>query len=205
MIEISEKQEAILAFIQQFTAENGYPPTYEEIRSGLGISSKSLVNYHLAALENAQLISRVPNTPRGIQLRQPGELMQLPLAAALAGLGGSDQPPLSQSDMLELTFNCITGQDDVFALKVSHSAAADDFAQAGDIVILQRQERAQNGELLALKLPGYLKTSFRRYFRENGHVRLKSPNTAQADIIAKPTEVQIKGKVLAVIRQADQA
>ncbi len=198
MIEISEKQEAILAFIETFTAENKYPPTYEEIRAGLGISSKSLVNYHLGALENAQLISRVPNTPRGIQLRQSEPLVQLPLASALG------HPPLSQADVLELTFNCITGQDDLIALKVSHNIAAEDFAQDGDIVILQRQDRAQNGELLALKLPGYVKTSFRRYFRENGHVRLKSPDTAQADIIAKPAEVQIKGKVLAVIRQANQ-
>lgn len=198
MIAISEKQEAILAFIEAFTAENKYPPTYEEIRSGLGISSKSLVNYHLAALENAHLIARVPNTPRGIQLRPKGQFVQLPLA-------GSEQPHLSQADVLELTFNCITSQDDVFALKVNQTVAAEDFARDGDIVILQRQERAQNGELLALKLPHTVKTSFRRYFRENGHVRLKSPNTGQADIIAKPTDVQIKGKVLAVIRQADQA
>ena len=203
MIGISEKQETILAFIETFTAENKYPPTYEEIRAGLGISSKSLVNYHLEALENAQLISRVPNTPRGIQLRQTGQHVQLPLASALPGLAESDQPHLNQLDVLELTFDCITGQGNLFALQVSDHDPADDFAQNGDIVILQQQSCARNGELLALKLPG-LKTSFRRYFRENGHVRLKSHDLAQADIIAKPTEVQIKGKVLAVIRQADQ-
>ena len=204
MIEISEKQESILAFIEAFTTENGYPPTYEEIRSGLNISSKSLVNYHLEALENAQRISRAPNTPRSIQLKQNCQLTQLPLVAVFNNAEQDSKPPLSHSDILELTFDCITDQNNLFALKVGQNSTIDGFAQDGDIVILQKQHRAKNGELLALKLPGYLSPSFRRYFRENGHVRLKSPNTAQDDIVASPTDVEITGKVLAVIRQASE-
>jgi repressor LexA len=68
MTGISEKQEEMLAFIQNFVGQNGYPPTYEEIRTGLGISTKSLVNYHLEALEAAQLLTRAPNSPRSIRL-----------------------------------------------------------------------------------------------------------------------------------------
>ena len=54
---ISEKQREMLAFIEDFVEENGYPPTYEEIRTGLNISTKSLVNYHLEVLENAALLT----------------------------------------------------------------------------------------------------------------------------------------------------
>ena len=57
-MEISDKQQEMLAFIENFVEENGYPPTYEEIRIGLDISSKSLVNYHLEVLENAALLKR---------------------------------------------------------------------------------------------------------------------------------------------------
>ncbi len=59
---ISKKQRKMLAFIEDFVEGNGYPPTHEEIRTGLKISSKSLVNYHLEALASAALINRSPNT-----------------------------------------------------------------------------------------------------------------------------------------------
>jgi hypothetical protein len=65
---VSDKQKEMLAFIENFVDRNGFPPTHEEIRVGLNISTKSLVNYHLEALEDAALLSRTPNTPRGIRL-----------------------------------------------------------------------------------------------------------------------------------------
>ena len=68
MIGISDKQGEMLAFIEDFVNQHGYPPTREEIRVGLNISTKSLVNYHLEALEEAALITRIPNTPRGLKL-----------------------------------------------------------------------------------------------------------------------------------------
>jgi len=201
MLEISDKQAEMLAFIENFAAKHGYPPTHEEIRAGLNISSKSLVNYHLGALENARLLNRVPNTPRGIQLNLKQNAAQLPLVNTKP----ADTSPamLSPADVLELTCNCTSDRSNLFAIKINGNAVKDGFVSEGDIVILQRPDQLKNGELVALRLPAHSQTSFKRYYRENGHVRLQSASAAQNETIVKPADVNIQGKVVAVIRQVE--
>lgn len=199
MMGISDKQAEMLAFIENFVGECGYPPTYEEIKTGLNISSKSLVNYHLQVLENAQLLSRVPNTPRGIQLKNNDRSQQLPLAGTVAERQDTPLATLSPADVLELTVNCVTNDGNLYAL--GGGTFADGFVNRGDIVILQGQSQASDGELVAIRLPKKNQISLKRYFRENGHVRLKSVSAAHADLVLKPADVEIRGKVVAVIRQ----
>ena len=74
MKRLSRRQKEMHGFIEDFIGENGYPPTHEEIRQGLKMSTKSLVNHHLKALERKGLIQREPDTPRGIRLLNGLEL-----------------------------------------------------------------------------------------------------------------------------------
>jgi len=67
---------------------------------------------------------------------------------------------------------------------------------------LQGQHQAKNGEVVAVRLPKQCRTTLKRYFRENGHVRLQSTSSTLEEVIAKPSDVEIQGKVVAVIRQA---
>jgi len=62
------RQQTILNFIREFIAREKYPPSYEEIRAGLGLSTKSLVDYHLGILERKNLITREPGLTRTIAL-----------------------------------------------------------------------------------------------------------------------------------------
>ena len=190
MTAINENQVRMLAFIKDFVVANGYPPTHEEIRTGLELSSKSLVNYHLEALEDANLLSRAPNTPRGIQLEAGAPSPVTPWA-----------DEMQQLDVLELTFDSITDRHNLFAVRIDHALANKGFAGDGDVIIIQRQPGAQNGDLVALQLTHERRTEFKRYFRENGHVRLQSPVDAGANIFVRPADVNIQGKVVAVIRQ----
>jgi len=201
MMNISDKQADMLAFIKGFVAEHNYPPTYEEIKTGLNISSKSLVKYHLEALENAQLLSRVPNTPRGIRLKPHRDARQMELTDVTGAALAAALPNLSQADVLELTVNCMANNNNLFALQVNSATLADEFVSQGDIVILQGQRQAKNGDLVAIRLPAKNQIGLKRYYRENGHVRLQSPTAARADLVVKPAEVEIQGKVVAVIRQ----
>jgi repressor LexA len=200
---ISDKQRRMLAFIEKFVEENGYPPTYEEIRVGLNISSKSLVNYHLAALQNAELLTRSPNTPRGIRLTGENETVRVPVvAAALA-----DPPPnvteLDPQEVIELTYDIVPNGQNLYAFKVQNGSMLDALVNEGDIVIVQPQTQAQNGEMVAARLVGQGQTTFRRYYRENGHVRLQPDNPAMEALIVKPESVEVQGKVVAVIRQVE--
>ena len=67
-------QQSILTFIRQFIAASGYPPSYEEIRAGCGLSSKSVVHYHLVRLERAGRLTHKPRSPRSIRLIEHNDL-----------------------------------------------------------------------------------------------------------------------------------
>ncbi|MCB9098020.1 MAG: repressor LexA [Anaerolineales bacterium] len=203
MIKISDKQERMLAFIEEFVGSNGYPPTYEEIRAGLNISTKSLVDYHLGVLESADFITRIPNTPRGLRLAaEPNGL------APVVKNGGEPKPVdsinLSEAEIVELTFDVVSTDSELYALKVDDPAIVGPFVGKGDIIILQRQKCVQNGEVIAARLAAQGQTALGRYYRENGHVRLEPVNTATQSMIVAPDALEIQGKVVAVIRQVDQ-
>ena len=106
-MQISDKQKEMLAFIENFVGKNGYPPTHEEIRMGLNISTKSLVNYHLEALESAALLSRSPNTPRGIRLMSDRETFSVPLAGNLTTSPLTNSNSINEQAVIELTCDIV--------------------------------------------------------------------------------------------------
>lgn len=196
---ISDKQKQMLAFIETFVGRNGYPPTHEEIRAGLKISTKSLVNYHLEALEGASLLSRSPNTPRGIRLANEREPFTVPLTSSPTL--SDNWANLDEQDVVELTCDIVSNTPDLYALKVQGDSMMDALVNDGDIVIIQRQNQAKNGELVAVRLLEQDCTTLKHYYRENGHVRLQPANPTLEPVLVKPAAVQVEGKVMAIIRQ----
>ena len=197
---ISDKQNEMLAFIEDFMEENGYPPTLEEIRVGLGISSKSLVNYHLDVLEKAGHLSRSPNTSRGIRLANENERVRVPLLDGGQG-SASVEPGIDSTEVIELTGDIVPNRRNLYAFKVEGDSMLDAFVNKGDIVVMQRQKKAKNGEMVAVRLGQQNKTLLKHFYRENGHVRLQPANPNTATMIVEPDAVEIQGKVVAVIRQ----
>lgn len=65
---LTPRQQAMLDFIRQFIAKHHYAPTYEEIRVGMNLSTKSLVDYHLTKIEAAGYIGLEPHKARAIYL-----------------------------------------------------------------------------------------------------------------------------------------
>ena len=200
-MQISDKQKQMLAFIEDFMEDNRYPPTLEEIRLGLNISSKSLVNYHLEALENAAILSRTPNKSRGIRLVNESETFRVPFAAKGYDNAGHNGSTIEHDTAIELTSDIVPNRENLYALKVQDDSMVDAFVNIGDVVIMQRQKRAKNGELVAVQLLSQRKTLLKRFYRENGHVRLQSDDPNGETMIVTPQSVQVQGKVVAVIRQ----
>jgi len=198
---ISDKQKEMLAFIETFVEESGYPPTLEEIREGLEISTKSLVNYHLEVLENAGHLTRSPNTSRGIRLVGQNERIRVPLMNDSHNHSQAEMVVNDAQEMIELTGDIVPHRNNLYAFRVNCDSMIDAFINRGDIVIMQRQSKAQNGELVAVRLPKQRTTLLKRFFRENGHVRLQPANPNTATMIVDPEAVEVQGKVVAVIRQ----
>jgi repressor LexA len=106
-------------------------------------------------------------------------------------------------EVIELTCDIVSNTPNLYALKAQGNAMLDALVNDGDIIIIQRQNQAKNGDLVAVRLLEEGRTTLKHYYRENGHVRLQPANPQLEPLMVKPEAVQIEGKVMAIIRQVD--
>ncbi len=208
---LSERQSKILSFLRTFILDNGYPPTIREIGKAVEISSTSVVNYNLEALQRAGHIYRDRTVSRGIRLSEGLEeltgsenLIRIPLVGNIAA--GEPLMPFedaydSDYDYLEVTADLVPQEEKVFALKVEGYSMIDALINDGDIVIMRPAETAETGEMVAAWLQNEGETTLKRFYHEGHRIRLQPENQAMDPIYADPDNVEIKGKVIAVIRQ----
>jgi repressor LexA len=208
---LSERQQNILGFIKSFTLENGYPPTIREIGEATNISSTSVVNYNLNALQKEGYILRERTVSRGIrlkegleELRAAADLIRVPLWGRIVA-GGPIPGPEDDfaGDTIELTRDIVPAGKDTFALEVSGDSMIDALINDGDVVIMQHQVTAEDGDMVAAWLVNEQETTLKRYFHEGKRVRLQPENSQMEPIYVAPDNLQIQGKVLAVVRQVN--
>jgi repressor LexA len=201
MKRLTERQREVHSFIASFVNSKGYPPTHEEIRQGLKMSTKSLVNHHLKALERKGLIEREPDTPRGIRLLDGLRSFKVPLLGHIA----ASAEPISFSDddyqEIELTPDIVKEQEGLYALRVKGDSMMDALINDGDIVVMRHQGVAEVGEMVALRLKDRDETTLKKFYPEGKWVRLQPANPRVEPIFVHPAKVEIQGKVMAVIRQ----
>jgi repressor LexA len=189
-------------FIEAFTIRKGYPPTHEEIRQSLEMSTKSLVNHHLRALERKGLIEREPDTSRGIKLLKGLRSFKVPLLGHIAA-----GEPISFSDdadeEIELTPDIVKEQEGLYALRVKGDSMMDALINDGDIVVMRHQQVAETGEMVAVRLKDRNETTLKKLYPEGKRVRLQPANPRVKPIYVHPAKMEIQGKVIAVIRQME--
>jgi len=209
---LTARRQTLLDFIETFITEHSYPPTYEEIRQGLGLSTKSLVDHHLSALENAGYIERDRSTPRGLRLRikQPKvpvkDAFRVPIVGSI--VAGMPVTAFAESidtaaEALLLTSDIAAPQDGLFALRVRGDSMVDAMVNDGDLVVMKQQSFARDGDMVAVRLIDRDETTLKHFFREPGRIRLQPANPRMQPIFAHPHNVEVQGKVVAVIRRVN--
>jgi len=204
---LTGRQQEIWDFVVDYVGRHGYPPTVREIGSHVGLASPSTVHAHLANLERAGLLKRDPTKPRALELlgnrpaRKAGpeadEERGLPLLGQIAAGG----PLLADQDVEE--YVSVPGRlKGDFLLRVKGESMIEAGILDGDLLVVQRTQDARNGEIV-VALAGDDETAdeatVKRFFRENGRVRLQPENSAMEPIYAK--HVQILGTVKGVFRE----
>jgi repressor LexA len=204
---VTERQRAILEFLHEYVDEHGYPPTVREIGEAVGLRSPSTVHAHLAQLERAGALRRDPTKPRAIELtdrRRPGqpdeiEVRRLPLVGQIAA-GGPLLAEENVEEELGVPEPLSAGAD--FLLRVKGDSMIDAGILDGDIVVVQRREDARNGDIvvaLAGEDESADEATVKRFFREDGRVRLQPENSALEPIYAP--YVRVLGRVVGVFRR----
>ncbi len=211
---LSKRQQAILQYVKQFIDKNGYPPTIREIGSQIGVASTSVVNYNLNKLVEAGYIERSDRVSRGIRLvadiparKKSVKAAQQNVAIPYYGRIVAGEPiPVEAFDdpdkAIEVTPDMLGGIDpsEVFALEVQGNSMIDAMISDGDIVLLRRQETARNGDMVAVWLTTRGETTLKRFYLENGRVRLQPAHPTMEPIFVSPDECQIQGKIISIIR-----
>jgi repressor LexA len=208
---LSERQGRIVQFIKGFTLDNGYPPTIREIGEAVGISSTSVVNYNLNILQKEGYLTRDRTVSRGIRLSESleglrafADVIQVPLLGRIAAGTPIPVPEGSYAgETIELTRGLVSNHDNVYALQVRGTSMIDALINDGDIVVMQHQETAQDGDMVAAWLVNEEETTLKRYFHEGDRIRLQPENSQMQPIYVSPSNLQIQGKVLAVIRHVN--
>jgi len=210
--QLTEPQQRILAFISRYMAEHNVPPTIREIQKGAGISSTSMVSYHLKALERAHLVSRYERRSRGVVLARSANararnVVSVPIVGRIVASAPAPTPdPDALADAentIEVARSLVGSGDGLYALEVKGDSMIDALINDGDIVILRRTTEVNNGDLAAIFLTDRNESTLKRVYREKGGLRLKlkpeNPNMKPFYVDAR--HAQIQGKVVCVIRR----
>ncbi len=195
-----DTQEKILAFIKQEVREKGYPPSVREICEAVSLKSTSTVHGHLQRLEKKGLLHRDEMKPRAIELLG-GEEPETPPVVTVPLLGevAAGVPIPAEQEYLEMLPlpESFVGSGEHFILNVRGSSMIDIGILDGDMVVVRRQETADNGEIVVAMIDG--EATVKRFYRENGGFRLQPENAAMEPILTD--HVIILGKVTALLRQ----
>ncbi|MBI3362672.1 MAG: repressor LexA [Chloroflexi bacterium] len=204
---LSERQQGMLAFIREFTGENGYPPTIRQIGEAVGISSTSVVNYNLNKLEKDGYLTRDLKVSRGLRLvnETPRGFVKVPLVGYIFASEPVPVPgeasAFAPDEAIELTRDLLADDQDLYALRVRGDSMIDAMVNEGDIVVMKKQAQARNGEMVAVWLRDKEETTLTRFYLENGRVRLQPANPKMGPIFVDPEKVEVQGKVVLVLRQ----
>jgi repressor LexA len=199
---LSAKQQAIFRFIRDFIRNHDYPPSIRDIQDGCNISSTSVVDYNLKALERQGIIRRDREVSRAIELVGRVRMRTVPVVGQIA----AGQPILVPSadtwraqdfeEEIEVTDQMTHGRENVFALRVKGTSMIDALVNDGDLVLMEQTNAWDDGDMVAVWLKDREETTLKKIYKEGSQVRLQPANASMDPIYANAKDVEVQGKVL---------
>ena len=203
---LTRRQWQVYDFISRFIAENGYSPSFEEIKAGQGLNSLATVHKHISNLEKKGLLTRDYNRSRSIELLAPkGKLKQsmsvntgvvLPLMGRIA----AGQPIEAVQNPESISLADFVQSKEVFVLEVRGESMQDEAILDGDYVLIEKTKTAHNGDIVVALVDG-MDATLKRFYKEGDQIRLQPSNSAMKPIMVHASAVQIQGRVIGVLRK----
>lgn len=199
MIALTRRQQEILAFLRQYLEENGCSPTLEEIAEHFSLASLNGVYKHLQVLEERGAIKRLSNRARSIQLiEETGhEEATLPLLGMVAA--GRPIEAISNPEEIPVPGTFLTGKNN-FVLQVTGDSMIEEQIRDGDFVIVEKRNRAENGEMVVALIDGE-EATLKKFYREGKTIRLQPANALLSPIYVDEEHLLIQGVVVGLIRR----
>lgn len=212
MSQLTDKQRAILEYIIEKVKEKGYPPTVREIGQAVALRSSSTVYGHLMSLEKKGYIKRDPTKPRAIEILPSSYSSKLPskvqinehlekkmVNLPILGKVAAGSPILAEEnseDFFPLPLSFVQSEN-CYILQIKGESMIEAGILDGDYVIVQRQEVANNGEIIVALLEN--EATIKTFYKEKNRIRLQPENALLQPIYVQ--NVKILGKVIGLFRK----
>ena len=202
---LSKTRERIYTFIRKFYRQHDYAPTVRDILRGCSLSSTAVVQHHLNVLEKEGRIHRDPEVFRSIRLTNKIGISGVPLLGTIAA-GEPIPVPTAETwtnqslETMEVPEELTQGKQ-LYALKVKGLSMIDALIDDGDTVLMEPVNTAEDGDMVAVWLKDEQEVTLKRFYREGDMVCLRPANKLMEPIYQRPENVEIQGKVAAVVRK----
>jgi repressor LexA len=204
---LTARQRQVLEFIDSEVRQRGYPPSVREIGEHVGLSSPSTVHAHLAALQDKGYLHRDPSKPRAIEVtlepstgsaaeRRP--VRHIPLVGDVAA--GTGVLAAEQVEELMPVPEDLTGDGELFMLRVRGESMIDAGIFDGDFVVVRVQPDADAGDIVVAGIPGE-EATVKTFLRRRNKIVLRPANETMEDLVFEPDDVRIYGKVVTLLRR----
>ncbi|MDH5637966.1 MAG: transcriptional repressor LexA [Nitrospinota bacterium] len=198
---LTKRQKLIFDYVSGFIKDKGYAPSIVEIGKKFGLSSPATIHKHLTNLESKGLIRRQKNMSRAIELPDEQPVLpstcQVPLLGLIAAGSPIETFPVEETISLPEE---MMGRGRTYVLKVKGESMIEEHIQDGDYVIVDEASTADNGDTV-VALVGNDCATMKKFYQENGHVRLQPANSSMEPIIAPADQVTIQGIVIGLLRK----
>ncbi|MDR3156413.1 MAG: transcriptional repressor LexA [Lactobacillales bacterium] len=204
MTEKATRRIDVLRFIYETLENKKYPPTVREIGEGVGLASTSTVHGHLERLEKKGLLRRDSDKPRVLEVTSLGlqKLGVQPSEIPLLGKVAAGEPILAveeATDFFPIPPRLKREEIPLFMLTIEGESMVNIGILDGDMIVVRKQSSASNGDIV-VAMTEKDETTCKRFFRENGRIRLQPENDFMEPIIAD--QVSILGKVVGLYRDS---
>ena len=197
---LTPKQKEILDFIRAYRQKRGLSPTQREICEAFGYSSFGTLQKHIKLLLEKGVLVRDWNKRRSLVLAEenkPAGAVELPLAGRIAA--GQPIEPEPEGETVAVP-DVLTRKGQNYVLRVNGSSMIDDGIHDGDFVVVNRREKASNGEMVAALLNG--EATLKRFYREaDGRIRLQPANERMSPIWVAEGDLKVQGVVVGLMRK----
>jgi repressor LexA len=198
---LTERQQEILDYIQDYTAAKGFAPSIREICNFFDISSTRGVHRHLETLEEKGRLKR-ESTPRSIKIIQDGisdafsKTVELPMLGFIAA--GAPIEVMEQQETMDVP-SALVGKKPCYVLKVKGNSMIEDHILNGDFIVIEKCETADDGEVVVALINNRSEATLKRLYREKSRIRLQPANSELKPIYVK--DIAIQGKVRGLFRK----
>jgi repressor LexA len=199
---LTKRQREILTYLDSYSGERGYAPSFEEIAAHFNYNSLATVHEHLTNLERKGYIKRAYNESRGIEVLPSAETpraMSLPLLGTVAA--GLPIEAIQMPESIGVPEDFVRRGGNHYVLRVRGNSMIDEQIRDGDFVIVNEKHSADNGEMVIALIDGTSATVKKFYRERDGRIRLQPANEAMNPIYVHENDISIQGIVVGVLRR----